>query len=547
MREIFSSGGTKMKAVGYIRVSSKMQAKQGHSLDMQRKMIADYVRGKGWILSDLFCETAQSGKLIDRPALQMLLTRARRHAFDVIVVTSFDRFHRNLLHLLLALDQLRQWDVSFVSITENIEFTTPWGKVALAVVGSLAEIYCDRLSLDTKHGKQGRVLKGLWNGSIPLGYCNGLCSTCTDVNGLNYCPQYGQPNRSDGTTLVLHPTESIAVRLSFDWYETRTYSDGLIAEKLNGFVVTLPDGTTRHFRTKRLLSRGGPQPFTRDSVREMLMRVFYTGRVAYFGTTTRGTKLKRHHPALLRPGTQLALISMEVFERCQEIRRQLAHRSKCALLAHRAPFPLTGILYCGECGGHMIGAHAHGHRVYRCNARLQHRTYCTQPSVNADEIEATIVQVLSHLSWSDEWREEWRQVLASAWDELPCVSEEMRREKTREEKFRQAERVGIEEQSLQTHDQVARQRSFQIDQLVEAMEPLSAFRARWEIAISMRDDQTPKQLLRTALVRVVVRGQSIEKIEASRAFGHLLQNTQVAINANPIGAEVRRLITQLLS
>ena len=76
----------------------------------------------------------------------------------MIVVTSFDHFHRHLLHLLLALDQLRVWNVSFVSITENIDFTTPWDKVALAVVGSLAEIYCDKLSNDTKRGKRGRIL-----------------------------------------------------------------------------------------------------------------------------------------------------------------------------------------------------------------------------------------------------------------------------------------------------------------------------------------------------------------------------------------------------
>ncbi len=247
-----------MKAVGYIRVSSEMQVKQGHSLDMQHKLIMDYVHHQGWILVDFFCDTALTGQSTNRPALKRMLARAKRGEFDVIVVTSFDRFHRHLLHLLLALDQLQQWNVSCVSITENIDFTTPWGKVALAVLGSLAEIYCDMLSTETKRGKQGRVLKGLWNGSIPFGYCNGLCSTCTDVNGLNYCPQYGHPNRGDGMALVTHPIESIGVRLAFDWYHSEQFSDGLIAEKLNGYVVTLPDGTTRHIRTKRLLSRGGP-------------------------------------------------------------------------------------------------------------------------------------------------------------------------------------------------------------------------------------------------------------------------------------------------
>ena len=157
------------------------------------------------------------------------------------------------------------------------------------------------------------------------------------------------------------------------------------------------------------------------------------------------------------------------------------------------------------------------------------------------------IQVLSHLTWPDDWREQWHQVLASAWDELPFVSDEIQREKHREAKFSKAECAGTEEESLQTPEQVMRERSFEIEQLIEAMEPLSAFRARWEIATSMRDYKAQKQLLRTALVRVVVRGQNIEKLEASRTFAHLLQNTQMTISANPIGEEVTRLILKLLS
>lgn len=51
------------------------------------------------------------------------------------------------------------------------------------------------------------------------------------------------------------------------------------------------------------------------------MRIFYTGRVLYFDTTAQDAKVKRHHPTLLRSGTQPALVRIEVFERCQEIRR----------------------------------------------------------------------------------------------------------------------------------------------------------------------------------------------------------------------------------
>jgi DNA invertase Pin-like site-specific DNA recombinase len=536
-----------MKAVGYIRVSSEMQVKNGHSLDMQRQLIIDYVHSKGWGLADLFCETARTGRLTDRPALKMMLARANRGEFDVIVVTSLDRFYRSLMRLLIALDQLHRWNVAFVSITENIDFTTPWGKVTLAVLGSLGEIYCDKLSVETKRGKQGRALKGLWNGTIPFGYCNGLCSMCTDVNGLNYCPQYGQPNRGDGKTLIFHPIESVGVRLSFDWYRTEKYSDGMVAEKLNGYVVALPDGTTRHFRTKRLLARGGPQPFTRDSVRELLMRVFYTGRVPYFGTTTRGAKLKRRHPAVLHRGQHPALIEIDTFDRCQEIRGRRSRPSRVASNKSQSSFPLTGLLVCGECGGHMIGAHCHGERRYLCNARIQHRVRCAQPSVSAESIEATIVGLLSNLKWSDDWREQWKQSLESAWDKVPFLSDDTRRWWVREKQCSTSASFEKENLTTLTPEQSARQRSFEIEQLIETMEPLSAFRAHWEIALGARDALQQKRLLRLAISRVVVRGDHTEKVEPTGAFAHLLQNTHIVCNVSQFEGAEARLMAQLIS
>lgn len=48
------------------------------------------------------------------------------------------------------------------------------GKLALTVLGMLAEIYIDNLSHETRKGKIARVRKDLWNGTIPMGYCEGL-------------------------------------------------------------------------------------------------------------------------------------------------------------------------------------------------------------------------------------------------------------------------------------------------------------------------------------------------------------------------------------
>lgn len=95
-----------MKAVGYIRVSSEMQIETGHSLDAQRTLITDFVRAKGWSLSQIFCDAGLSGTLFDRPALQTLMAHAEQHDFDVVIVHAIDRFYRDLSGLLAALHRL---------------------------------------------------------------------------------------------------------------------------------------------------------------------------------------------------------------------------------------------------------------------------------------------------------------------------------------------------------------------------------------------------------------------------------------------------------
>jgi DNA invertase Pin-like site-specific DNA recombinase len=63
--------------------------------------------------------------------------------FDVVIVDKVDRFYRHLAGLLTALDELRGYNVSFVSVQERLDFTSPWGKLMLTVLGILAEIYLD--------------------------------------------------------------------------------------------------------------------------------------------------------------------------------------------------------------------------------------------------------------------------------------------------------------------------------------------------------------------------------------------------------------------
>ena len=211
---------TVLRAVGYRRVSSQEQT-EGHSLDAQTTHIQNFVQMQGWNLVKIYTDAGVSAKKgSQRPGFEQMLKDAGDGQFDVVVVDKIDRFYRHLIGLLSALEQLNNHGISFASVQEKLDFTTPWGKLMLTVLGKLAEIYLDNLRQETKKGHQQRARSGYWNGSPPFGYCKGLCSKCTDPNGKDYCPNYGGSDLSNGRILVAHPIESIGVKLAFEWYAT---------------------------------------------------------------------------------------------------------------------------------------------------------------------------------------------------------------------------------------------------------------------------------------------------------------------------------------
>ncbi|MBN1887062.1 MAG: recombinase family protein [Thermoflexales bacterium] len=406
---------TILRAAGYTRVSMREQV-DGHSLDAQVTHIKAYIAAQGWHLAQVYTDAGISAKKgSQRPAYEQMLTDARTGQFDVVVVDKIDRFSRHLGSLLTALDQLNEAHVAFASVQEHLDLTTPWGKLMLTVLGMLAEIYIDNLRQETRKGKIQRARKGLWNGNVPFGYCKGLCSKCTDPNGGgqeagSYCPNFGQADRSDGKLLILHPIESVAVQLAFEWYTTGKFSDGQIASMLNAYTHHLPDGSPVHFRTKGLPGRYPPQPFTKDAVRDILQRRLYIGQVIYRGTDEQGQRRRRSNIAETFNSEQPVLIDQATFDKAQEIRQTLTCAPRTRYSRPTEIYPLSGLIRCADCGLPLRAASTRGRRYYRDSTRIEHSGTCEQPTLSADDIEDQVAHVVSQIRLPEGWpdgAEEW--------------------------------------------------------------------------------------------------------------------------------------------
>ena len=111
--------------VGYIRVSTADQnpARQEEAL-------------KSHGVERIF-EEKISGKDMNRPKLKELLDFVREG--DTVVVESYSRLARSTKDLLFIIDKLQEKKVSFVSIKENIDTTTPQGKLMLTIFAGLSQ------------------------------------------------------------------------------------------------------------------------------------------------------------------------------------------------------------------------------------------------------------------------------------------------------------------------------------------------------------------------------------------------------------------------
>jgi len=136
-----------MRAAVYARVSTLDQEPEN-----QLQELRGYVTARGWTSVE-FVDRGVSGAKDKRPALDALLRDAKRRRFDVLVCWRLDRLGRNLRHLVTMLEELQQLGITFVSLGEGIDCTTPAGKLQLHILAALAEFERERI--------RERVLAGL--------------------------------------------------------------------------------------------------------------------------------------------------------------------------------------------------------------------------------------------------------------------------------------------------------------------------------------------------------------------------------------------------
>ena len=107
---------------------------------MQTRELEQFAQARGWRLVDSYLDIGISGSKDKRPELDRLMADAHKRRFDVVAVWRFDRFARSVSHLLRALETFNALGIAFVSLSEQMDTTTPTGKMIFTVLGAVAEL-----------------------------------------------------------------------------------------------------------------------------------------------------------------------------------------------------------------------------------------------------------------------------------------------------------------------------------------------------------------------------------------------------------------------
>src|SRR5690242_4075866 len=132
----------------------------GQDVSMQTRELRQFAEARNWQVAGEYVDAGVSGAKDSRPELNRLIADAHKRRFDVVCVWRFDRFARSVSHLLRALETFKALGIDFVSYSEQMDTSTPAGKMVFTVLGAVAELERSLIAERVRAGLRNARAKG---------------------------------------------------------------------------------------------------------------------------------------------------------------------------------------------------------------------------------------------------------------------------------------------------------------------------------------------------------------------------------------------------
>lgn len=299
----------------YIRVSTEAQFDEGYSIEEQKERLLAYCKAHGWVVVAIFIDPGHTGSNLKRPGMQAMIEAIERKEADAVLVYKLDRLSRSQKDTLYLIEDIMlPNDTDFVSMQENIDTASVFGKAMIGILSVFAQLEREQITERTMMGRDGRAKKGKWHGggTEPIGY-----------------------DYIDGK-LEINPEEAKQVRMVYQMYlHGHTVTD--ISLKMQGYQ-------TKHGDWSNL-----------QTVSTVLDNELYAGVVHFNDVRT-----PESHTPIIKPETAARVHYM----------RHRNRRDK--FQAKESEYLLTGFVFCKRCGARYFARkYPNGNVFYCCHSRAK--------------------------------------------------------------------------------------------------------------------------------------------------------------------------------
>lgn len=349
-----------MRVALYPRVSGHEQ-EDNYSIPEQIERMKKYCEAKDWIVYKIYTDSVQSGADMDRPGLQSMIKDCEDGKIDMVLVYKLDRLSRSQKDTMFLIeDVFEKNNVSFTSMTENFDTSTPHGKFIIGILAVFAQLERSKIQERTTLGKKARAAEGKWHGSkwVPIGY--------------------------DYEEGLLKPNE---------------YEKMQVLEIADLFLKRTPVRTIATMMTEKGYKHKYGE-WDSKTIRRVLSNPVNLGLIKDGDT--------------LHPGLHDAIIEQETFDAIQVIMTERKEKFGTQAKPHKSL--LAGFLFCAHCGG-RYGRQTNpaGLQYYSCYSRNKSQKKmikdpnCKNKNYKSGELDAAILLELNKLAIDPEYVEHIRQ------------------------------------------------------------------------------------------------------------------------------------------
>ncbi len=357
----------------YVRVSTLEQAEHGYSIDEQIAKLEKYCDIKDWVVYDKYIDPGYSGSNLERPAIKRLVNDSKSKRFNGVLVYKLDRISRSQRDTLYLIEEVfNKNEVSFISLNENFDTSTTFGKAMIGVLSVFSQLEREQITERMQMGKVGRAKAGkAMNWSRP-------------VFGYEYVNGEYEVNEFEAK-IIKRMFEDYMAGISITKLRDKMNEEGHIGKEI---------------------------PWTYRTIRQTLDNPIHAGFIRFKGE--------------IYPGNHEPIISKELYDNVQEeleIRQKKTYEQNNNPRPFQSKYMLSGRIRCGYCGAPLtiqISKLKDGSRRYRytCKNRNKAKTgptiyndgkKCESGSYFLKDLEAHALNQIEKLQLNPKLVEEMRQ------------------------------------------------------------------------------------------------------------------------------------------